>query len=852
MAQRNLSVSKDALVVQSGPWGAGADDHLPIGDHGSVGLIRSLIQFNLNFDDVTSINFARLYLRANNYHAAIGSTAGINVRRITSSWSEGTHGADEIWYAANAVTWSNQPSTTATNEVTDASFGRTDEAWEFVDITAIVNDWFTGSTNRGVRIAASNEGDANDHTGFYSRESAYDPYILLDYETNVPPDPPTLTSPANAAVVNDQTPDLSFTHNDDDGDPISHYEVEVDNNSDFSSPTWDSGKTVTADGTPTVTVGTTLTRGTTYHWRARTWSDNGEVSGWSTTRTFTVASLPVATLSSPSAADVAAPLYYTAGSDTTPKFRIDWTFSCPEGGSQSSARVYVYDSAGTGLLHTHNHSGTATIADLSAYAPTNGTKYQISVDVTCSHGAVSTETAKRRVQVRWGRASYRADLGSAPLTLSVDTATQPNSGSVVMEYATSAATTPEPTDWKADIAEATKQRYVWHRVTLLPQSVASPTSPKLFSVTFDYSANALVPDDWVLPGTFSMDTSTYVYGTQSLKGVVSAAQQQATQEVPVVPNTDYILSGRIKTQGDPNARIRLVASGSSLVADVIATADTDWARYVTPVWNSGGATSVEVHCMIGSSGLGYNGSAWFDALKLEASKVVTPWTPGFLGDAVVLDAGGVNVDASKGGVFRLRSGSGAVLELDTDTGSGSGLILTDGVLRVARSSSANHILQGYNASGSIIEFAIQRDGRLSWRNPSTGSEDTILLRRSAGVIGPGDTDSFRLWDIGQVQFGATNDAQIGWDDANSRLQFIGNMHMEDSFSVDGNITADADGESIRLSQNGYIELTERSAGTPSVPAATNARLYLDNSGGISRLRIRFDDGTTVTLAASAA
>ena len=40
-------------------------------------------------------------------------------------------------------------------------------------------------------------------------------------------------------------------------------------------------------------------------------------------------------------------------------------------------------------------------------------------------------------------------------------------------------------------------------------------------------------------------------------------------------------------------------------------------------------------------------NAWYDAIKLEASTVVTPWTPGFLGKAVALDAGGMSVDEAR-------------------------------------------------------------------------------------------------------------------------------------------------------------------------------------------------------------
>lgn len=490
--------------------------------------------------------------------------------------------------------------------------------------------------------------------------------VWLYYElANSLPTAPTLTSPANGAIVNDLTPDLDWTHNDPDGDVQSARQLQVDNNSDFSSPLWDS--TLTTSATIQTYGGSALSRGTTYYWRVRT-KDAVGYGPWSSARNFKIASLPTTSVTSPSADGVAAPLYYTAGSDTTPKFRIGWSFSCPDGGTQSSAIIRIYDTGGV-LLHTHNHSGSATTADLSGYAPTNGSFYRVSAQVTCSHGAQSTETANasRDMRARWGRASYRADLGATPLTLSATVSSTANSGQVIVEYGSTTGTTPEPTDWKATIAEVTKRRYVWHRATLMPQAVAAPTSPTVNQVLISYSANVLTPDDWVLSGVALVDLGTFVYGTQSIRHTEDGTgnAHETYQIVPCVAGTDYIFSGRIKTQADPGAFLQVFDAGSNeLLAGVSATADTDWTRYATPVFNSGAATSLKVRLRTGS--LDAASIAWFDALKLEASKVVTPWTPGFLGEAVVLDAGGLMVDAAAGGVFRLRTGDGDAIRLTDD------------------------------------------------------------------------------------------------------------------------------------------------------------------------------------------
>lgn len=510
-----------------------------------------------------------------------------------------------------------------------------------------------GYTGSGTHVHDT-QGQSPESFGAWSSHGGGIGCFLYYDAANEVPTAPSLVSPANGAILNDTTPTLDWTHNDPDGDPQAKFEVQYDNNSAFSSPTL-VAQTTSATSYTMPDQG----RGNIRYWRVRT-ADAAGFGPWSATRWFRTAALPTNAVTSP-VADKVAPLYYTAGSDTTPKFRVGWSFACSDGGTQSSAIIRVYDAAGTTLLHTHNHSGSAKTADLSAYAPTNGTKYQISVQTTCSHAAQGVESAKVRCQPRWGRSAYFADLGSVPLSLSATVDSTPNSGQVIMEYA-SQATAPaaEPTDWKATLSEVTKQRYVWHRVTLIPQAgVTTPVSPALNSVLLSYSAQALVPNDWTLPGglTEYVDQGTFVYGTQSLHFVGNGSNvREATQIREVTPDTDYVISGRMKTQGDPPASIQvLTADGSEVLASVAATADADWRRWTAGPFNTGGNTQVMVKCRAGST---LNAHAWFDALKLEASRVVTAWTPGMLGHAVVVDAGGIQIDAAQGGLLRLRGSDG--------------------------------------------------------------------------------------------------------------------------------------------------------------------------------------------------
>lgn len=784
MATRTLPISIDAHVVQTPDSGAGADDHLNVGLY-STYLHRSLLKFILDFSDVVTITAATLHMRSNTAHGTIGASPSFLIQRATSAWSEGTVGTAEDFSSANAVKWSNQPTTTATGQVS-TTIGGTSETWYSVSILDIVQSWFGGSANHGLLLKSNNEASATARTSFYSRESAYDPYITITYTTNARPTAPSSVAPGNGAVVNTLQPLLDWTHNDPEADAQTAYEIQLATDSAFAAMVWN--PTVSSSTSSATTP--VLTRGVTYYWRVKT-SDAGGFGPWGITRSFTVASLPTVSITLPSADGVAAPLYYTAGSDTQPKLKVTWTMSCAQGGTQDSATIRVYNTSDV-LQHTHAHSGSSGTALLSGYSPAQGASLRITVQSVCSHGATSVETipADRDIRVRWGRASYRADLTVAPTTLSASTASTANSGQVIVEYASSAAATPEPTDWKATIAEVTKQRYIWHRVTLLPEAVATPTSPAFNSVTFTYSNTNLTPDNWTLWSGATVDTGTFVYGTQSLRQTGDGiTARHIWQEVPVVPNTDYVLSGRLKSQGVAWGVLRILDdTGTATLASVNIPNDTDWARYATPVFNTGEATAVRVSVRIGSTS---GAVLWSDALKLEASRVVTPWTPGFLGTAVVLDAGGVMVDAAAGGIFRLRDSSSHVTHLDELVGLGVGrLTYAPRYLNTQTFGSALALA----ASGGSLAMAIPVPSPMYMTTLRLWSTDTANLRTaearlyledSAGVLRevPGATWTFSFTPTVASIRSATASGSPVWLKSGTYFLVIRNTSATETFGV---------------------------------------------------------------------
>jgi len=651
VATRTFSVATDTSWDQT----AGANYNgqgLNIGASPlTLRIFRSAAKFNLDWTDVTAITSAVLYLRSQNQYDAISPS--FTIKRLTAAFSE--------------TTQTTTPSNTSTGQVA-TTIGASPGVWYSVDITAIVRAWAPASvsgggaqTNHGILFV---EGSANvsDTAAFEDREHTYDEYIVLTYTSNAAPTAPSAATPVGGVVVASQQPVIGFVHHDPNGDSTSAYQLQVSDHYPVDGNIYDASPSfVAADGVQINAGGgllPVLVRGTTYYWRART-KDAGLWGPYCPTQSFKVGVKPVGAVTSPVNASVA-DLWLTAGADTTPKLRVTWTHTDGDGHGQSSATVKIYaDSAGLpgSLLHTQVQNTSALTMD-TTYAVTNGTKYHVSVQTTCTLAIQGDESAKKICRVRWGRAAYRADLVSAPTTLSALANTTLNGGSIVIEYGSNSTTT-EPTDWKATMGEVAKLRYVWHRVTMWNHGSASPTSPKVNDLTISYSSNVLVADNWTMASQASIDLATFVYGTQSLKHTDNGSAAISKQVVEVTPNTDYVLSARMKNIGSAN-RIRLVDPVTGdVLATVTATSDTDWVRYSTPVWNSGSATSVEVQAYSSSA----SGQAWWDAFKLEASLVVTPWSPGFLGQAVTLDAGGIGIDGQVGGVFRLRGSSGGARDV---------------------------------------------------------------------------------------------------------------------------------------------------------------------------------------------
>ena len=100
------------------------------------------------------------------------------------------------------------------------------------------------------------------------------------------------------------------------------------------------------------------------------------------------------------------------------------------------------------------------------------------------------------------------------------------------------------------------------------------------------------------------------------------------QEVAVRPNTNYLLSGWVKTKGVTlvekirNVGANLSVHGVFAEHSLSVTGDSDW-NYVVLQFNSGPLTKVQALARLGFNNSTCTGKAWFDDLCL----IEDPWVP---------------------------------------------------------------------------------------------------------------------------------------------------------------------------------------------------------------------------------
>lgn len=356
MASYGWTVSKQMMSALSGPANPG-DAHIPLGiwAAGTGWLGRATLYAPINFTGMTSINQAILYMAghgAAGYHANGGGVTEILAYRKTVDWSETSHGqsaaVDEVWGGDGSSVVRDYIADHITGDGISGLGAISEGAWYALDITNIARLWLQGHPNYGVALLNPLSESSGSFYGkeFYSRHvSGLQPYIWIDYNTNVAPNAPVNLSPTNSNIVNTGT-SVNFAgslSDPDPGDTIAGVRIEIWNDAETVRHTdyfWNTSGSTSFNRTLSHPQGNAY-----YKWRARTHDSQGALGPFSAFQRYFVNTPPTP----PSGSIVQTPL--SALKTITPTFQITHNDAdTPHGDSMGGYQIHLYlgpNSSGT-------------------------------------------------------------------------------------------------------------------------------------------------------------------------------------------------------------------------------------------------------------------------------------------------------------------------------------------------------------------------------------------------------------------------------------------------------------------------------------------------------------------------
>lgn len=762
MATRTFAVERDARVGYGGGLnlGAGACDHLPVGESGGYEY-RSFIKFDNSWADMTDVSQVRLYLTndddsLSDDHLVRGSTSGARkfyVDRVTEGWSAGTSSHPmttsngSISSGGNMVYPGPTCSTTGNNRVGPFTATDTDNDQQYWDVTdlfkymipttvyvsgASTPGYGIGNTNYGIRLIRE---DASDMVEFWSSEkggSTKVPKIVVYYTTNTLPTI-TIDSPSDGTVVTGgttyATPSVTIgaTATDADGDAITNVQFEFDTTADFATPYLTSTADDDVAGVVSRAVSSaTHPRGTEIFVRARA-SDATGYGSWSTTVSFTINNATAPTITSSGA--VADSMEMTVeGADTGPRAVVRFTYADPEGQSMSRYTAGLYsDSGGTALL--------GTLVDVSTTTPptyvksdytglVHGTTYYWFVQTYDADG-LSTGRVSMQRKARWAvREEYVALTTATWVTSTVKTEATNTRAVIQHGIQTAGAAGTNPTNYNTDPAALSSltPTYYWAKYWLFAWHGAATSGVQITSHTLTYTSSSLTADGWTLGTGASITTARSWYGTRCLRidgtGAGGTTRSASVSVTGFKVGETYTISCRVFQSGAASGFLRLMNGSTSIrsagLVDVgVADASTSEFVYTWDTIEDCPAETLTVQCdMTGAAGT----YVLFDAVKVEQGPIATPWTPSVLGRAVVVDGNGVQVDGRGGGVVRFRG---------TDTTSSDAEVdLIDRGLRFSSPLTLKEVSAPSSPASGYRRLYLKSDGLLYLKD-SGGTETAV-------------------------------------------------------------------------------------------------------------------------------
>ncbi len=628
MATRTFVLDYDALVASNNgtSLGAGADYHLPVGvPSGYPGfVIRSLAKFVTDFSGMYGISAAELRVTT------------------TSSSAHGTKTADSMYVQRNTSGWS---AGTAKSSAEGGS------GWSGSNAVEWSNKPSTTTSGRATLVG----------TASHSTQRTAD--VLSIVKAWAPTTIPGGLGAVNYGITVQQTSETE-------GNYCEFWAEEGSGTQASIVVTYDD---VPPQSNPTVTINSPAANGL-----ARI-SNLADMGNFTCEVRFT---------------------YADANSHAMSMYRVK-VFTT------SGKTTSVYDSGDvTGSWAT----GTQIVKTLSGWYPTNGTDYWLEVTVWDSYSTPGSGSSTNQFRVRWGSAVFARQVGAGATSLTETispSSPAANTQRAINYRLANAAYGSETlyTSWVTSLGAlpVPDATYSWVHVHVGISSDLSGTNPQVGSylLSFLASGGQPFPDKWayssLAAGSVALDPAIRRYGSRSLK--VASARASASDllmvwpvrgisgddDIPVTPNTDYVFTCDVKTDGaltSPSFIYLSVYDGASyasgtpvtldgaFVVDEAAmpdvTSDTSsfaegWKRLRLTFRTGTGVTRVRPVIAAWDGGAANNAATfWLDGAMLTEGTVAPPFAQGTVQAAGTVGATGATLDGSLGAVFRLRGEDGGL------------------------------------------------------------------------------------------------------------------------------------------------------------------------------------------------
>lgn len=757
MATRTFAVLQDARVGTDGSLnlGAGACDHLPVGEAGGYHY-RSFIKFDNDWSGMTDVSSVKLYLTndddsSSSDHLVRGSASTdrkFYVDRVIEGWSEGTEshpmttsngsissGGDMVYPGPSCST----SGSSRVGPFTASNTNNDQQSWDITDLAKLwgpTTVYFSGAstpgygsnnTNYGIRLIRE---DAADTIEFWSSDkggSGNVPKIVVTYTNNSRPTC-VITSPTGGATVTGgttyATPSVTVgvTCTDVDGDAITGIQIEFSTTggAGFVTLITSAADDDVAGVVSRAIAHASFTRGVTWYVRAKC-SDATGYGSYSAIESFKFnnATAPVITGTAATVMEMT-----VEGTDTTAKAVVRFTYADPEGQLMSRYVAKLQDSTGVTTHETIDISTTTvpTYVKFTYASLVHGTTYKFSIQTYDADGLSTGAVTQNRV-AKWAiREEYLAV--SAPSAWSTNTVKVEGTDTrAVVQHGvqTAGVAGTDPSNWTTDLSSLSPAgaTYYWSRYWLFAWNGAVTSTVSIQSHTLTYTSSALTADGWTLNTGASITTSRSWYGTRCLR-IDGTGAGGTTRSANITVSgfkvgETYTISCRLFQSGTASGFLRLLNGGTSIrsagLSDV-NVADTTTAEFVY-TWDTitnCPAETLTVQCdMTGAAGT----YALFDAIKVEQGPVATPWTPAVLSRAVVVDGNGVQIDGRGGGVVRFRGSDTSSSEAEVD--------IIDRGLRFSSPLTTKEIASPSNPASGYRRVYTKSDGDVYLKN-SSGTE----------------------------------------------------------------------------------------------------------------------------------